>query len=138
MEDFVIKIVEKKTIFSKNIMDQWLLFYISERFLSMKINNLRKWKKLSNYFNRLLPFSMHFLCHTVMNFCERDGEITFVPYFFQENVLSERKNFCSCYYNFPLLYVREEWSKSRNISQLAKSFQRCSSIYLVLKILILL
>ena len=44
-----------------------------------------------NYF----PFSMHFLCHTVMNFCERVGEITFVPYFFQENVLSERENFAA-------------------------------------------
>jgi len=90
---------------SKLIVSKWKTqaqaMYLSKMFL-------RKWKKLSNYFNRLLPFSMHFLCHTVMNFCERDGEITFVPYFFQENVLSERKNFCSCYYNFPLLYVREE------------------------------
>ena len=56
-----------------------------------------------NYF----PFSMHFLCHIVMNFCERVGEITFVPYFFQENVLSERENFAAATIIFHFLYVLE-------------------------------
>jgi len=70
-----------------------------------------------NYF----PFStMHFLCHTVMNFLRESWRNYICTIFFPRERLVRTREFCSCYYNFPLLYVLE-WSKSRNIStELAK------------------
>ena len=69
-----------------------------------------------NYF----PFSMHFLCHKVMNFLRESWRNYICTIFFPRERLVRTREFCSCYYNFPLLYVLE-WSKSWNIStELAK------------------
>ena len=52
-----------------------------------------------NYF----PFStMHFLCHTVMNFLRESWRNYICTIFFPRERLVRTREFCSCYYNFPL------------------------------------
>ena len=81
-----------------------------------------------NYF----PFStMHFLCHKVMNFLRESWRNYICTIFFPRERLVRTREFCSCYYNFPLLYVLE-WSKSRNIStELAKLPYTLSSFFVL-------
>ena len=101
------------------------LFFCLVQFRTWNLSTLR------NCYNQLLPFFYAFLVPYCNEFLRESWRNYICTIFFPRERLVRTREFCSCYYNFPLLYVLE-WSKSRNIStELAKLPYTLSSFFVL-------